>query len=155
MTNSHVDPFTSNNSATTLTSTVRRGYARSDPCPEPRGVGPIAALGGSRTCDWSDGRCFVLVDCMNLEQDCTAVGQGRVVVAGRVVGAASYRFRRMQHTVMAGEEEELDFRVGFTSRRKIRRALRNGRRVRARVKVTVTDAAGNRTVRRRSLRITG
>ena len=98
---------------------------------------------------------MVLVDCTNLEQNCTAVGRGRVFVAGRAVGAASYRFARVRRTIAAGEEEELGFRVGFDTRRKIRRALRNGRRVRARVKVTVTNAAGNRTVRRRSLRVVG
>ena len=97
----------------------------------------------------------MLVDCINLEQDCTAVGRGRVVISGRAVGAASYGFRRVRRTIAAGEEEELGFRVGSSARRKIRRALRNGRRVRARVKVTVTDTAGNRTVRRRSLRVTG
>jgi len=114
-----------------------------------------------------DGTCLLLLEvrtfvearsrCAKLalfEQDCNAVGTGRVLIAGRPVrGAAFFRFRRTRRTVAAAEEEELSFRVSSNARRAIRRAVRRGRRVRAKVRVTVTDAAGNRTVRRRTLKI--
>ena len=102
---SNFDPFGGNNSATTLTATFVEGTTPPAPLPSP-GVGSIANLRGPRICSWSEGSCVVLVDCINLEQDCTAVGRGRVFVSGRAVGAASYRFRRVQRTILAGEEED-------------------------------------------------
>jgi hypothetical protein len=149
----NTDPFTGNNSATTQTASFQPGTTPPAPIPSP-GAGPIAALGGSRTCVWGERHCVVLVDCTNLEQDCTGVGRGRVLVSGRPVGQARFfRFRRTQKTILAGEEEELVFRLGFGPRRAVRRALRRNHRVRAKVRVTVTDASGNVTVLRRNLRV--
>ena len=107
---------------------------------------PTVLMEGLRTCILSHN-CFVFVES---NEDATLVGTGRAVVSG---AGRAFRFKRIERTVKALEEYELTFALRRSARRAVRRALRRGRRVTARERVVVTDAAGNRRVRRRSVPI--
>ena len=80
----------------------------------------------------------------------------QVVATGRAVllrSGRSFPFKPIRRRVRAKEEYELSFALRPRAIRILRRALRNGRRVRARETVVVTDAAGNTRVIRRSVRV--
>ena len=108
---------------------------------------PTVKIAGLSTCVLSHG-CYFYVES---NEDGATVGEGRVLVSGSP--GQLFRFRRVRRTVAAREEYELHFTLRRGARRAVARALRRGRRVTANVKVTVTDTAGNRSVRRRTLPI--
>jgi hypothetical protein len=105
---------------------------------------PTVLIEGLRTCILSH-TCFLYVES---SEDASLVGTGRVIVAG---SGRTFRFKRIERRVRAREEYELSFTLRRSARRAIRRALESGRRVTARERVVVTDADGNRRVRRRSV----
>jgi hypothetical protein len=106
---------------------------------------PRVFIEGLRTCILSH-TCFLFVES---NEDAELMGTGRAVIRG----GRSYRFRRIERRVRAKEEYELSFALRRPARRAVRRALVQGRRVTARERVVVTDSAGNRRVRRRSVPI--
>ena len=71
-----------------------------------------------------------------------------MVVSG---SARVFRFKPINRTVKELIEIELAFELRRRARRAVARSLRRGRRATAKEKVVVTDAAGNRRVRRRSV----
>jgi hypothetical protein len=76
---------------------------------------------------------------------------GRVAIAGS--SAAALRLRRADAQLPHGANlpyptSSIEPRLGRRGLKAVRRALKNGRRVEARIVVTAVDAAGNRTVER-------
>jgi hypothetical protein len=108
---------------------------------------PRVNLTGLNTCILSH-TCFAYVES---SESGRLLGEGRVLISG--APRRVFRFRTIRRAVRAQEEYELSFALRRPARRAVARALRRGRRVTAREKVTVTDAAGNRTVRRRTVPI--
>ena len=85
----------------------------------------------------------------------TASARGTVSVRRRGRKAARYALRPAAAQLTPLVRARLTLRVPRTARTAIRRALRDGRRVSAAVKVTVNDGAGNRTSRSRTIRLRG
>ncbi|MCW3016072.1 MAG: hypothetical protein JWO02_3164 [Solirubrobacterales bacterium] len=84
------------------------------------------------------GRVFTDVTC---SERCTVSLRGRLVVDGRT---RKGELRGRERTLDAGVKARLVVTVTARGRRAITRALRDGRRVQIRLKVSATDAAGNR-----------
>jgi hypothetical protein len=112
-------------------------------------AGPNASLFG-RTVQRAGRFITVGVICRN--EPCNVTGQGSVNVPGTRT-ARRFRLRPARASIRAGGRRTLRLRVPTRALRAIRRALRKRRRVAARVTVTARDAAGNRTVRRRTIRL--
>ena len=82
---------------------------------------------------------------------CTAAGDGKVRLgrSGKARG-----LRKAKRSIAAGRSATLKLALSKKARRAIRRALRNGRKVRATITVVVRDAAGNRSAERRKVKLT-
>jgi hypothetical protein len=83
----------------------------------------------------------------------TAGARGTVSVRRPGRKAARYALRPAAARLTPLVRARLTLRVPRTARKSIRRALRDGRRVSAAVKVSVRDGAGNRTSRSRTIRL--
>jgi hypothetical protein len=70
------------------------------------------------------------------------------------VTARTLRFKTVRRTVAAGVRTRVRLRLTRARLRAVKQALRRGRRLTARVKITARDAAGNTSTARRSLRLT-
>jgi len=93
----------------------------------------------------------VLIVATCLREPCRATATARIFVRGRSVG---FRLNPARQELGSGQRVTLRLRVGLSAVRGVRRALRRGHAVRAAILVVVVDAAGNRTVRDRTIRIT-
>jgi hypothetical protein len=82
------------------------------------------------------------------DEPCRVTARGST----KATGARAFRLKRAAAQLEQGRSVRLQPRLGRRARRAARTALLNGRRVRVRVTVIATDAAGNRTVRRLSIR---
>ena len=161
VTASTFDPNTANNQATTITRSFT-GSTAPPPAENPTEdvTAPIANLSGPRRCFvLQDGSCGIEV---RSSENGTAEADGSVIIGPVRASTAQRRrvrrvffFRGVRRSIEANQEEVLPLRVGRRARRAIRRALRSGRGVRARVEVIVADQDGNERVRRRTLRIVG
>ena len=80
---------------------------------------------------------------------CVAEGSGSV--RAPTVAARTYALTRVRKTIRKGGTAQLRLRLSKTGRDGAERALRRGRKVRAAVTVTLTDAAGNRRTLRRTI----
>jgi hypothetical protein len=82
---------------------------------------------------------------------------GRVTVQASVAvpaGAArTLRFKTVRKSLRAGVRKKLRLRMKRSRKRAVKRALARGRRLRAKIKITVKDGAGNRTVKRVRVRL--
>ncbi len=85
-----------------------------------------------------------------LDEPCTARATGAVNVPG---AARLFRLRRASAQIGQGGKATLRLKVSRKALGAIRRALRGGRRVKARINVTTSDAAGNRTTSKRVVRL--
>jgi hypothetical protein len=83
-------------------------------------------------------------------EPCRIAAGGTVSIRGR---ARSFRLRTVSTQLAQGDSVRLGPRLGRRGLAVVRRALRNGRAVTARLRVTAVDGAGNRTVRRLSIRV--
>jgi ribosome-associated protein YbcJ (S4-like RNA binding protein) len=81
---------------------------------------------------------------------CTATVRGTVSVPG---AARNYRLRSLTKQIRTGGKAKLKLKFSKRVLKATARALRRHRKVRARVTVTVKDAAGNATTQRRSIRL--
>jgi hypothetical protein len=83
---------------------------------------------------------------------------GRVTVRGSVNvpgGAARLvRFKSVTRTVAADTPVKVRLRLGRQARRSVKRTLRRGRALRARVTVAAVDTAGNPSTAKRTIRLT-
>ncbi len=95
-------------------------------------------------------RVVVEVTCLN--EACTATAGGRIVVPG---AARAYKLRPASAQIAKGAKAKLQLRFSKAASRRVRRALRRRRQVRARVVLTAKDFAGNTATSRRRLRLSG
>jgi hypothetical protein len=91
---------------------------------------------------------------------CTATATGRLSVLGLAKRSLSlpslakrYRLGRAIKQVPAGGKVKLRLKVPRKARGVAKRALRRGRKVRAKIKITVKDAAGNSSSESRTVRL--
>jgi hypothetical protein len=96
----------------------------------------------------SKGRIALRVGCP--DEACRATAQGTVSVPG---SAATFRLKAVTAGVVKGQRARLALKLPSEARAAVRRALAKGRRVSARVTVTVVDAAGNRSQAKRTIRL--
>jgi hypothetical protein len=111
---------------------------------------PAAVLSGNKT--QKAGRWVrVGVSCPN--EPCTAKATGNVNVRSR---SASRRFKLRAARAQLPRGGRALLKLGISRRqlRTINRVLGRGGRVKAKLKVSVVDAAGNRAVKRRTIRLT-
>jgi hypothetical protein len=98
---------------------------------------------------------------LTCDEDCDATARGRVIVRQRnAVGSRRLRRTRrvglksVSASLAANQQETLVLRLSKRKLKRIRRALRGeGARARAGIRVTTTDAAGNRATTRFTLRL--
>jgi hypothetical protein len=67
--------------------------------------------------------------------------------------ARTLRFKTVKKSLTAGVRKKLRLRLKRSRKRAVKRALARGRRLRAKVKITVKDKAGNATVKRLRIRL--
>lgn len=85
------------------------------------------------------------------EENCVARVRGSVSIGRR--GVHDFRLKRFEQPVTHGVHAFADADLRDRAADAVRRALRQARRVRARVTLTVTDLASNQTVKRFSIRL--
>jgi hypothetical protein len=83
-------------------------------------------------------------------EPCRVVAEGRVSVQGARAGP--FRLKRASARLAKGAGATLEPKLFRRGLRAVRRALRDGRRVRVALTVSAVDLANNRTVRRLSIR---
>jgi hypothetical protein len=84
-------------------------------------------------------------------EDATATVRASVSVPA---GAArTLRFKTVTKALRAGARKKIALRLNRSSKRAVKRALARGRRLRANIKITVRDKAGNTTVKRLKIRL--
>lgn len=93
------------------------------------------------------GRIAVRVGCP--DEACRATAQGTLSVPG---AAATFRLGPVSAAIARGARATLALKLSKRARAAVRRALASGRRVRATLTLTVTDAAGNRAQAKRAIR---
>jgi len=124
-----------------------------DPQPEPDEqpdtVAPALALVGKLVQKLGKA---VRVGVVCRSEACVARATGFVDVP-RTAVARRLRLKGARANIAAGDRKRLKLRMSRKTRRAARRALRRGKKVKAKVRVAVRDAAGNRTVRRRTIRL--
>jgi hypothetical protein len=121
-------------------------------CPPPAvkdGKAPGAQLGGAKTQSLKKGVVKVSVEA---DEDSTATASGTLSVPG---AARSFKLRGASATLKAKTKATLSLKIGKKARRVAARALRNGRKVRAKVGIEVRDAAGNKVEVKRVVRVRG
>jgi hypothetical protein len=130
--------------------TAATGAAVAPPPPSPPDTTPPAlAVRAARSQPLRRGGAIrIRVRCP--DEACRAVAGGSLSVAGD--GTARFRLRRASAQLARGGSVRLEPRLGRRALAAARGALRDGRRVTVRVAIAAVDAAGNRTVKRLSIR---
>jgi hypothetical protein len=106
---------------------------------------PTAKLGGKRTQDIDK-----LAVTVTLDEAGTVSATGTVRVPG---SAKTYRFKRARKSATAGKRVKLRLKLSKKGKRAVKRSLRAGRKLRAKVTVTAADRAKNRTTKRKTVRL--
>jgi hypothetical protein len=107
---------------------------------------PLLSVSGKGILDpVGQRRIVVRVSCPN--EDCSAAASGRIVVPA---AASVYRFRSRTRRIVAGGSARLELRLKRTLVRRLGQVL-EWRKVRARLTVTVEDAAGNAAIAKRTV----
>jgi hypothetical protein len=83
-------------------------------------------------------------------EDCTATARGTVSVPG---ASRTYRLKPATKRIARGRTARLKLKFSKRALKAVRGALRKRKKVSARVTVTVSDAAGNGTTQRRTIRL--
>jgi hypothetical protein len=107
---------------------------------------PSARLGGKARQDVDK----VAISVELSEAAALTVG-GTVNVPG---AARTLRFKTVRRQAQAGQRVTVKLKLSRKARGAVKAALRRGRRIKASVKVSARDSAGNTTTRRRSIRLT-
>jgi hypothetical protein len=108
---------------------------------------PAAELSGKRT--QRAGRSIaVVVSCP--AEPCTATATGTVSTPG---AAKVYKLGSATANIPKGGKATLELKVPGKARRTIKRALRRKQKIKAQIVVTAHDAAGNKTTRKRTIRL--
>jgi hypothetical protein len=114
---------------------------------DPDTTGPVLVLSGKKTQRLGKS-VAVRVACP--DEPCTARAAGRANAAGRGP-ARRYKLRAARAQVPRGGTATLKLRLPRSAIAAIKRALADGARVKAPLTITVVDAAGNRTTKRRTV----
>jgi hypothetical protein len=107
---------------------------------------PSARLGGKARQDVDKVAISV-----ELSEAAALTVSGTVNVPG---AAGTLRFKTVRRQAQAGQRVTVKLKLSRKARGVVKAALRRGRRIKARVKVSARDTAGNTTTRRRSIRLT-
>ena len=108
---------------------------------------PAVGLSGPKTQKFlKQGAVIVFARC---GEPCSLVASGTLTVPG---AAKVYRLKKVRRSGAAGAKVKLALKLPRKARQPVKAALRRGLRVRARVKIVATDAAGNRRTTTRKLR---
>ena len=110
-------------------------------------IDPKARLSGPLT-QTADAAIGVTVSCG--AEACKVVASGSVNVPG---AARIFRLRSVKRAVAANHRASLKLRVPAKAQRAIRAALRDDRKVAARITVKVADKAGNTRIRHRRVNL--
>jgi hypothetical protein len=84
------------------------------------------------------------------DEDADVKATGRVSTGN---AARTLRFKPAKRRVAAGERATLRLTLGAKSKRKLKRALRNGKRLRAGLTVSGRDMSGNAVAKKRRVRL--
>ena len=115
------------------------------PPPPVADTAPTASLAGpSRQ---RIGKLFVRA---SMNEAGTVTATGSVSVPG---AAKLYRLRPARKTVAANQSVKLRLKLRSKALRAVNRALRKGKRLKARITVSARDLTGHQTVRRRTIRL--
>ena len=79
-------------------------------------------------------------------------GGGSISVPG---ASKRLSFKRVKRSLRANKSTRVRLKLSPKKLRAVRRALRGGRRLKAKIRLTLTDAAGNRTRVRRTIKVRG
>jgi hypothetical protein len=82
---------------------------------------------------------------------------GRVTVRGRINvpdAARALRFKPVTRSAAANTAMRIRLKLARKPRRAVKAALRDGRRLRARITIVARDAAGNPSTAKRTIRLT-
>ena len=109
---------------------------------------PQGKLSGKKTQKLSTS-VAVTVAC--LDESCQAAASAGVSVP--IEAAKRFQLKRANAAIPQGGSKKLKLKLSRKARKAIRAALRKGRKVRVKVKVTLTDAAGNQRVLRRTVKL--
>jgi hypothetical protein len=107
---------------------------------------PGARLGGKARQDVDEVAISV-----ELSEAAALTVSGTVNVPG---AARTLRFKTVRRQAQAGQRLTVKLKLSRKARGAVKAALRRGRRIKASVKVSARDSAGNTTTRRRSIRLT-
>ena len=107
---------------------------------------PSARLGGKARQDVDKVAISV-----ELSEAAALTVSGTVNVPG---AARTLRFKTVRRQAQAGQRVTVKLKLSRKARGAVKAALRRGRRIKASVKVSARDSAGNTTTRRRSIRLT-
>lgn len=120
------------------------------PSPPPADTtAPALRLGGAASQKVLRQRGMLVVARCGAEA-CTATAKGSVAVPG---AARVFKFTPVTEQISTGGKATLKLRLKRKALRAIRRALKAGEKLRAKVTVTAKDAAGNVTTTRRTIRL--
>jgi hypothetical protein len=108
---------------------------------------PAAVLSG-KTIQKAGSSIVVEVSCPT--EACTATASGTVNVPG---ASKVYKLKGASANVPKGGKARLKLKVPSKARKAIKRALRRKKKIKAKVTVTARDAAGNKTTRKRTIRL--
>jgi len=106
---------------------------------------PVASLSAAST-----QRVAKLFVRASMSEAGTLAASGTVSVPG---AAKVYKLRRASRSVTANQQVKLRLKLSARALRAAKRALRRGRRIRAKVSVTATDMTGHDTIRRQTIRL--
>lgn len=134
-----------------VTQTVSWNAGTSTPPDPPDTTAPTAALSGKRT-QKAGKSVKVGVSCP--DEACTATATGSVSMPGSNV-ARRFKLRAARAKIPSGGKATLELKISRRVRGTIKRALGRSAQVKAELKVSAVDVAGNRTVKRRTVRLTG
>jgi hypothetical protein len=87
---------------------------------------------------------------IKLDEDATIEATATVNVPG---ASKVYSFKRVRKQVTAGKSVKLKLKLATKNLRKVKRALRKGKKLTAKVKVVATDTDGNNSVKRTSIKL--
>jgi WD40-like Beta Propeller Repeat len=112
---------------------------------------PDGTLGGKAT--QTLGKTVAIT--ITADEACTATATGTLIVpaVGTATAAKRFALARATKSVPAGGKVTLKLRIPKRARGPAAKALRQGKRVRAQIRVAMTDAAGNRDTARRGVRL--
>jgi hypothetical protein len=143
--------------ATRPSGTVNHAYADNIKltldAPPPRDtVRPDLALSGKKRQLLA---AFVSVGARCASESCHVKATGVLVIrkTQRKSALRRLKVRKASTDLPAGERHKLKLKIRRKARRAARAALKHGAKVRAKLTVTATDAAGNTTMRHRTVRL--